>query len=115
MAHTGDSATAEIHGGEPVTGWKLLAKNDSVVEIVDTLLDMPPRREFNQTELAEFAGVSRKSVHNHLPLLRDLDIVETVPGTTPTRYRFVADSEIAEALIRLDGAVNRAGPGATEE
>lgn len=100
--------------GERPTGWAVLAKNDSVVDILDTLLDMPPHREFNKSELAEFADVSRKSVHNHIDLLLHLELVEEVPETTPTRYRFNTDSEIARKLMQLDGAVNAAGPHAAE-
>jgi hypothetical protein len=114
MGQTKDAPPPENQDGEPVTGWKLLARNKSVVEIIDTLLGMPPHREFNQSELAEFAGVSRKSVNTHLPLLEDLEVVEPVPNTSPTRYRFAADTEVAEALIRLDGTVNRAGDPATD-
>lgn len=96
--------------GDVATGWTVIAKNDSVVDIVDTLLDMPQKREFNKSELSELAGVSRKSVHNHIDLLLQLGVVTEVPGTSPQRYRFDAESEVAEHLIRLDGAVNNAGP-----
>lgn len=96
--------------GEPITGWKLISRNDSVVAMIETLLDMPPRREFNKKEFANLADVSRKSVHTHLPLLLELSIVEEVPETVPTRYRFNPESEISEALIKLDGAINNAGP-----
>lgn len=98
--------------GEAPTGWGVIAKNDSVVEILDTLLDMPPHREFNKSELAEFADVSRKSVHNHIDLLLYLGIMTEVPETSPTRYRFNPENEVAEAFIRLDAAVNNAGPHA---
>lgn len=103
-----------VEAGDVATGWTVIAKNDSVVDIIDTLLDMPQKREFNKSELAEFAGVSRKSVHNHIDLLLQLEVVAEVPGTSPQRYRFDADSEVAEHLIRLDGAVNNAGPHAGE-
>lgn len=96
--------------GDDLTGWAILARNDSVVEIIDTLLDMPARREFNKSELAELAGVSRKSVHTHIDLLVRVGIVTEVPDTTPTRYRFDPESDVAQHLMRLDGAVNAAGP-----
>lgn len=92
------------------TGWTVLAKNDSVVDIIDTLLDLPPRREFNKTELANLAGVSRKSVYTHIGLLLTLGILTEVPDTSPQRYRFDPENEVATALITLDGAVNNAGP-----
>lgn len=109
-----DTGDAPEEAGTVPTGWGVLAKNDSVVDIIDTLLDMPPHREFNKSELADLANVSRKSVHNHIDLLLHLEIVTAVPDTSPTRYRFNPDSDVAEALIRLDGAVNQAGPYSDE-
>lgn len=96
------------------TGWLVLARNESVATIVDVLLDRPPHSQFTQTELAEAAGVSRQSVHRHLDLLLDLGVLEPVDDTSPQRYRFVPDSEVGEAIVRLDGAVNAAGPGSEE-
>lgn len=92
------------------SGWLALTKNESVPYIVDALLDLPPRREFNQSELAELSGVSRQSVSRHLDLLLRADIVEPVEGTSPQRYRFNEESPVSEALIQLDGAMNAAGP-----
>jgi len=99
---------------EPVTGWELIARNRSVVAIIDALLSMPPHREFNKSELSDFADISRKSVHTHLPLLYEVGVVEEVPNTAPTRYRFDAENEVSEALIKLDGAVNNVGPYAED-
>ena len=94
------------------TGWLVLARQESAAKIVDALLDFPPHREFNQSELAEIAGVSRQSVHTHLDLLLDIGILEPVDGTSPRRYRFVPQNPVSEAIIRLDGAMNAAGPNA---
>lgn len=96
------------------TGWRVIAKNDSVVDIIDALLDSSPHREFNKTELAKLASVSRKSVHNHIELLLDLDVLTEIPETSPQRYRFDPETEVATALIKLDGAVNNAGPYARD-
>lgn len=110
MARQSEQPPPGFENDEPITGWKLIAQNPSVVAMIETLLDLPPRREFNQKEFSELAGVSRKSVHTHLGVLEDLGIVEEVPQTAPTRYRFNPESEVSKALIRLDGAVNNAGP-----
>jgi Fic family protein len=91
------------------SGWLALTRNDSVPYIVDGLLDLPPHREFNQTELAEIAGVSRQSVARHLQLLLSAGIVEPVENTSPQRYRFDEDSAVSRALVELDGAMNAAG------
>lgn len=92
------------------TGWAVIAKNDSVVDMIDRLLSMPADREFNKSELAELADVSRKSVHTHIDLLLQLGVVTEVPDTTPTRYRFDPENEVALQLMRLESAVNAAGP-----
>lgn len=101
--------------GDAPTGWAVIAKNSSVVDMVDALLSIPARREFNKTELAELADVSRKSVHTHIGLLLQLEILTEVPDTTPTRYRFDPESEVSRQLMRLDGAVNAAGPYADDD
>lgn len=109
----GTDGHTEREGGLD-TGWSAIAGSQAIVKIVDTLLDMPPHREFNKSELAEHADVSRKSVHTHLDRLVDLGIVERVSGTTPSRYRFNPDNEVSTALIKLDAAVNNAGPAVNE-
>lgn len=93
------------------TGWLVLARNESIAEIVDALLDRPPHSQFTQTELATVAGVSRQSVNRHLDLLLDIGVLTAVDNTSPRRYSFVPDSEVSEAIVALDGAMNAAGPG----
>lgn len=100
--------------GEAPTGWEVIAKNDSVVDMIDALLSVPAHEEFNKSELAEMAGVSRKSVHTHIDLLLQLGVVVEVLDTTPTRYRFDPESEVALQLMRLESAVNAAGPSAED-
>lgn len=93
---------------EPPTGWLQVTRNDTVPLIIDALLDLPAHREFNQTELADLAGVSRQSVNRHLDLLLDLSVVEPVEHSSPQRYRFDADAAVSRRLIELDGAVGDA-------
>ncbi|WP_254864545.1 winged helix-turn-helix domain-containing protein [Halovivax gelatinilyticus] len=95
------------------SGWRALTKNDSVCAMIDAMLDLPPRREFNQTELADLANVSRQSVNRHIDLLAELGIVERVDGSSPQRFRFDTDNAVSEALIRLDGAIRAAGADAS--
>lgn len=92
------------------SGWLALTRNESVPYIIDALLDLAARREFNQTELAELAGVSRQSVARHLDLMLTAGIIEAVEHTSPQRYRFDPGSDVSRALIELDGAMNAAGP-----
>lgn len=105
---TGDEETRRAREDHP-SGWLALTRNRSVVLMVDALLDLPARREFNQTELADLAGVSRQSVSRHLDLLRSAGLVEPVPETGPQRYRFDPESPVSRAVTRLDGAMNEAG------
>ncbi|MDY6776087.1 MAG: hypothetical protein SV253_08465 [Halobacteria archaeon] len=87
------------------SGWLYLTQHESVAIIVDALLDLPPHREFNKTELAEHAGVTRQTVANYVDLLLELSIIEEVPDTSPTRYR-VAESDVVKELYELNSALN---------
>lgn len=88
-----------------MSGWLALTQNSSVPKIIDALLDVPARREFNKSELAERADVSRNSVRTHKDLLLGLGIIDAVPDTNPQRYRLNTDSEIVAKLYELDSAV----------
>jgi len=54
---------------EHPSGFLHLTKHESVPVLIDALLDLPPGREFNKTELAEHAGVTRQTVSNYVELL----------------------------------------------
>lgn len=87
------------------SGWLYLTQHDAIPILVDALLDLPPNREFNKTELADHAGVTRQTVGNYTDLLLEVDIIEAVPNTSPQRYR-VADSEVVRELFELNSALN---------
>lgn len=90
------------------SGFLYLTRHESVSILVDALLDLPPGREFNKTELADHAGVTRQTVGTYVDLLLELDVVEEVPDTSPRRYR-VADSDVVQQLFELNSALNAAG------
>lgn len=92
------------------SGWLELTRHEGVPVIVDALLDLPPGREFNKTELAEFAGVTRQTVGKYADLLLAVEVIERVPETSPQRYR-LADGEVVEAIFTLNAAVNDARDG----
>lgn len=96
--------TKELRLAHP-SGWLKLTQHDSVPILIDALLDLPPGREFNKTEFADHAGVTRQTVGAYLDLLVDLAVVEPVPETSPQRYR-LADSDVVEELFALNGALN---------
>lgn len=93
----------------------MLTRHQSVAYIIDALLDLPSHREFNQKELASHAGVSRKSVGRHIDLLETAGVVERIPNTAPTRFRFDPESDVSQAIIEIDGAMNAVGVEETRE
>lgn len=101
--------TRELRETYP-SGLMALMKKESIAYILDALLDATPHREFNQSELARAAGVSRQTVNRHLDLLVGLGIMDEVADTSPTRYRFDPESDVSTALITLERAINTAGP-----
>lgn len=122
MSDTTNSATSDSTQGvenmnnerhKHPSGWLLLTRHESVQFMLDGLLSYPPYREFNKTELAEHAGVSRRSVANHIELLLTLDIIEEVEGTSPQRYRFNEESPVSQGIIDLNGRINAVGEAKT--
>jgi len=93
---------------ENPSGVLYLFQHESIPILIDTILTLPPRREFTKTELADHAGVTRQTVSKYIDHLLDLDIVEVVPNTSPRRYR-VADSDVVEELFALNSALNAVG------
>jgi DNA-binding MarR family transcriptional regulator len=93
---------------EHPSGFLYLTRHESVPILIDALLDLPPGREFNKTEFADHAGVTRQTVSTYIDRLVELDIVEEVPKTSPRRYR-VAESDVVEKLFELNGTLNAAG------
>lgn len=92
---------------EHPSGFLYLTRHESVPIIIDALLDLPPGREFNKTELAAHAGVTRQTVGSYTDLLLEVDIIEAVPNTSPKRYQ-LAESEVVQALFALNSALNQA-------
>jgi hypothetical protein len=93
---------------EHPSGFLYLTQHESVPILVDALLDLPPGREFNKTEFAEHAGVTRQTVGNYIGILLELDIVGEVPNTSPQRYQ-LAESDVVEELFAFNSALNAAG------
>jgi hypothetical protein len=106
-ADTDRAETKERRKAHP-SGWLYLTQHDAVPILVDALLDLPPNREFNKTEFAEHAGVTRQTVGNYTDLLEEVELIEEVPNTSPRRYR-VADSDVVRELFALNSALNTVG------
>jgi len=105
MEHATDSETTKELRKEHPSGWLYLTQHDAIPILVDALLDLPPNREFNKTELAEHAGVTRQTVGNYTDILLEVELIEEVPETSPRRYR-VADSAVVRELFELNSALN---------
>lgn len=92
---------------EHPSGFLYLTQHESVPIIIDALLDLPPGREFNKTELADHAGVTRQTVGSYTELLQELNVIEAVPNTSPQRYQ-LAESDVVQKLFELNSALNSA-------
>lgn len=96
---------AELRDEYP-SGWRVLTQHESVGYMIDALMDAPDHH-FSKSRLAEKAGVSRQSVHTHLPLLLQLEVVEVVEDTSPETYTLNSGDELVRELHRLNGLVNQ--------
>lgn len=103
---TGEPDTKEARLKHP-SGFLRLTRHESVPIIIDALLDLPPGREFNKTELADHAGVTRQTVSSYTDLLLELNVIEPVPNTSPQRYQ-LAESNVVQELFELNSALNSA-------
>ncbi|PGF17229.1 hypothetical protein CP556_14695 [Natrinema sp. CBA1119] len=108
MEHAVDRGEKKELRREHPSGWLYLTQYDAIPILVDALLDLPPNLEFNETELAEHAGVSRQTVGNYTDLLLEVELIEEAPNTSPRRYR-VADSNVVRELFELNSAINNVG------
>lgn len=102
----GEVDTKEVRLEHP-SGFLYLTRHESVPILIDALLDLPPGREFNKTELAEHAGLTRQTVSAYTDLLLELDVLEAVPNTSPRRYQ-LADSDVVREVFELNSALNAA-------
>ncbi|MEZ3115735.1 hypothetical protein RYH80_07370 [Halobaculum sp. MBLA0147] len=92
---------------EEPSGWLYLTKNDHAQLLIDALIDGHPD-SFNKSELADFAGVSRDVVHDHLDLLVELGVAADAGRGDRSRYRFDPESRVSECILEMDAAVQEA-------
>ncbi|WP_276253145.1 winged helix-turn-helix domain-containing protein [Halomontanus rarus] len=91
------------------SGWLYLCQHESVHFIIDALLQVDPKKEFNKTELAEFAGVSRQSVRRHIDKLVELGVVAETAGGK--RYHYNLESPVGKLVAELNGELSAIGAG----
>ena len=104
VREAGETDTKEQRLEHP-SGLLYLLQYEGVPILLDAVLDLPPEREFNKTEFADHAGVTRQTVGNYIDLLLETRVVEEVPETTPQRYR-VTESDVVRELYELNSALN---------
>ena len=101
---SGEKDIAELRDEYP-SGLRVLLQNESVGYMLDALMDMPGT-QFNKSMLAEKAGISRQSVHTHITLLMNLDIVREIDTSNTIEYTLNEEAEIVQLLYRLEGVIN---------
>lgn len=82
------------------SGWLSLCQHSSVHLMIDALVQADPRKEFTQTELAEFAGVNRQSVRRHIDTLVECGVVAETAGGR--RYHYDLDSHVGQLIVELN-------------
>jgi hypothetical protein len=93
------------------SGWLELSDGEGLPFVIDALLDAPPGREFNKTELGDRAGFTRETVRSYIDRLVELGIVEKVPDTDPQCYRLNKDGRVTQEVFDLNSAVNAVRAG----
>lgn len=110
-----DGPNMKVLRKEYPSGWMILTKYPSVPLLIDALIDADPGWQFNQTEWAEQAGVSRESIRKRLGLLLDVEVIEEIDESSGPRYRVNEEGAVMESLHRLNDAVNRAASAPEHE
>lgn len=86
------------------SGWLYLCQHESVHLMIDALLQVDPKKEFNKTELAEFAGVSRQSVRRHIDKLVECGVVAETAGGR--RYHYDLESPVGQMIAELNAEIS---------
>ncbi|MFH5802324.1 winged helix-turn-helix domain-containing protein [Haladaptatus sp. CMAA 1911] len=94
------------------SGWLYLCQHESIHLILDALLQVDPKKEFNKTELAEFAGISTQSVRRHIDRLVELGIVAETAGGR--RYHYNLESEAGQLVAELNAELAASGVEQTD-
>lgn len=97
---------ADLHyREEEPQGLLYFTRYNSVPIMVDALFDSPTSREFTQSELAEKAELSPRSVSDRLDVLHNLGIIKEADGAD--RFSINLDAEITWKLKELDGLIKQ--------
>lgn len=89
------------------SGWMELSRYETLVLVIDALLESDPSREFTSSELAEYSGSTRRSIEDHIDSLVRLDVVKELEDRDPIRYSLNERSPITQKLFELNLTVER--------
>lgn len=81
--------------------------------MIDVLVQVDPKKEFTQTELAEFAGASRQSVRRHIDTLVECGVVAETAGGR--RYHYDLDSRVGQLIVELNAELAAFGTPRSEQ
>jgi DNA-binding transcriptional ArsR family regulator len=93
------------------SGWMEVSRYETLVLIIDALLESPTSREFTPKELSDEAGPSDKSIEDHLDKLVELGVVQKLEDRDPVRYSLNERSPITQKLYELNVTVERVKEG----
>lgn len=97
---------------EHPSGWLELAMTPARALLVDAVLDSPPGHEFTTGTISERAGITPQAVRDHLDVLVNRGVVESVDGMA---YRIVDDSVVLRELEELNAAVGAVRAGVADK
>lgn len=89
------------------SGWMEVSRCETLVLLIDALLESNPTREFTAGELADKAGTTRKSVNNHIDSLVRLGVVKRLSDRSTDRYTLNEKSPITQKLFELNLTVEQ--------
>jgi len=89
------------------SGWMELTRYETLVLVVDALLESNPAREFTTEEVASVAGTSTRSVEEHIGSLIRLGMVEELEDRDPERYTLNEKSPITQQIYELNKTVEQ--------
>jgi len=89
------------------SGWMEVSRYETLVLVIDALLESSPAREFTPDELGDEAGSTGKSVEKHLDKLVELGVIDELEDRDPIRYSLNERSPITQKLYELNTTVQR--------
>ena len=94
------------------SGWMELTRFETLVLVLDALLESPSSREFTTRELANKAGPSKRSVESRISALVELGVVTRhIEGREKPRYSINEGNPIVQRLYDLNTTVQRVEEG----